>query len=903
MQHLLPKKWVFSFMHKNLFFLCLLLAPSFSFAQQSCSISISCKEKALQEVLQQLREQCDVVFSYNPESIPLTQKISLQLSDKSLDFVLDQLSEHYGLGYQLRGNRVILFKDSKRKQLILSGFVKDAESGEKLIAARVVDLRSGRGVLTNEYGFFSLKLPCDSISLWVTYATYKNLRKSFPLEKNAFLQLELNPDYELGEVEILADEARIWEGDYDPSEVWVSIREVKALPALLGEVDVMKTLQLMPGVQAGREGSSGLYIRGGGPDQNLVLLDGVPLYYVNHLGGFFSIFNPDALTDVKLIKGGFPSRYGGRLSSVLDVHMKEGNMKEWHGAGSLGLLTGKFSLEGPLKKEKSSFIISARRSYLDLILSPIVSRITDRSVGLGYAFYDLNAKINYLLSPNDRFYVSFYSGHDRTFTSFKSETQNVQPGLKEFWERKTSSLVQWGNNLMAARWNHIWSPRLFSNMTATYGYYEYKLQFNHNYTYHEELSGRRSFANYQWRYQSGIQDIGLKLDFDFYPHPLHEVKFGGGSLSHSFRPGYGRINFYSDFDRFINSQAVSDSSLIRSLENHVYVEDQWKISPKFRLHTGLHAVYYVVGKKSYPSLQPRISAFYRPAKNLQFKAAFVSMAQYVHLLTNPGLDLPSDRWVPATEKIPPQTAQQLSLGAWWERPDKGWSMSVEGYYKKLQNLIAYSSSENFYSQSIQWQDFVEKDGTGEAYGLECLLRKIHGKTSGWIGYTLSWNYRQFDHINGGRPFPFRYDRRHDISAAIVHDFSEKVSFSANWVYGTGNAYTLTTGRHQSWMQDIGEFSPFSLEGFAGVFAGERNGNRMRNYHRLDLGFQFKKQTNWGERSWHLGLYNAYNRKNPYYYFFETELISDNGGPLLPLVKLKQFSLFSMLPSISYHFSF
>lgn len=903
MRHSLLEYCNFSIKSRNILFVLFLFFVLPGYSQSNCKFNLTCNQQPLKKVLQDLRNQCKLVFSYNPDAIPLSAKITLDIHQKSLQEVLDILGEACGIGYVIRSNRVVLYSDLKRRQVIVSGFVHDSESGEKLIAARVVDMRSGRGILTNDYGFFSLKLPADSVSLFVNYATYKNLRIPLFLRKNIQLKLELSPDYELGEVEIIAEEMRVLEGDYDPSQISISIREMKALPTVLGEMDILKNIQLLPGVQSGREGSSGLYIRGGGPDQNLVLLDGVPLYYVSHLGGFFSIFNADALNSIKLIKGGFPAQYGGRLSSVLDVHMKEGNMKELKGTGSLGLLTGKLSVEGPLKKDKSSFIISARRSYLDLIISPIVKRLSDDNTSFGYAFYDLNAKINYWLSHSDRFYFSMYAGHDKTETGVGFERTTTAPGIKEQIKQRTTSLTKWGNYLMAGRWNHIWSPKLFSNLTGTYGYYTYKLHNDHRYEYEEEFSGQTNVADFRWRFDSGIQDVGLKLDFDYYPEPNHAVKFGGGILHHRFKPGYAKISFLSNLDQFEDFSYQSDSALIQSIESHVYVEDQWRIHSRLRLQAGVHAVYYQVGKKAYPTLQPRLSVLWEPLDRLQLKLAYASMAQYVHLLTNPGVDLPSDRWVPATENIPPQRSHQLSLGAWYHTRDRTFNFSVEGYYKKLENLITYQSADDFYSQAVKWQDFVEKDGTGEAYGVEFFAKKNKGKTTGWIAYTLSWNYRTFENLNRGKPFPFRYDRRHDLNIALIHKVSEKIGLSANWGFGTGNAITLTTGLHNSWLQDVGVRSLFNSAGFVGIRSEERNNIRMGNYHRLDVAVQFTKKRSWGERSWHLGIYNVYNRKNPYYYFYSSGGTTYVNGEVRYGVALLQYNYFSMLPSISYHFSF
>jgi hypothetical protein len=878
-----------------LLWFCLWSGGTLSAQLPDCQLRFSRLELSLEACFEEIQTQCQLSFAYSPDHVPLGEKIRLPARSLGLPPLLDHILPPLGLNWKQVGQRLILFPDERGPAFLLSGYVRDAESGEALIGARVYEQNSRQLIFTNDYGYFSLRVRADSARLWTTYATYRARKLSFPLDRDRRLTIDLEPDFSLAEVEINAREAGLQEGALDPALLSLSMEEVRSMPALMGEADLLKAVQLLPGVQAGQEGSSGLYVRGGGPDQNLVLLDGVPLYYVNHVGGFFSIFNADALKDVKLIKGGFPARYGGRLSSVLDVHMREGNLRETHGAGSLGLITGKFSIEGPIVKEKSSFIVSGRRSYLDLLVAPLLNRLTDDNSQLGYAFYDLNAKVNLIAGENDRFYLSMYSGHDRSHTRFERGGGFNTPGSRI----ESRNTLKWGNQLMAFRWNHLWSEKLFSNLTATYGYYNYEQEIDHNF---RDFS-TRSENQYRWQHRSGIQDWGLKIDFDAYPSPRHQLKFGLGTLFHNFTPGLQVYQLLTDSLLFqTERRELRDTNRIQSLETHLYLEDQWRLASRLKLNLGIHGVWYQVGEAHYGSLQPRMSLQWRPLDVLSLKAAYAQTAQFVHLLANPGADLPSDRWVPATEDIPPQLAEQVSLGGWYQHPRFPLRFGIEGYYKRMRQLIDYRDGFDFYTESVRWENQVETGGVGESYGVEFLIRKDRGKTRGWLGYTLSWNHRQFENINGGNPFPYRYDRRHDLKLMVSHPLSERVKISANWLLGSGNAITLATGRYALLNQVQSRRGPFDLYNFAALYDQGRNGHRMRTFHRLDVSLEFMKKTRWGERSWILGFYNLYNRRNPFFYYYNSQrapagLLAGSG------VELYQFSFFTLLPIISYNFSF
>ncbi len=654
----------------------------------------------------------------------------------------------------------------------------------------------------------------------------------------------------------------------------------------MGEADVIKTIQLMPGVQSGTEGTSGIYVRGGGPDQNLFLLDGVPIYNANHLFGFFSVFNPDAISNITLTKGGFPAHYGGRLSSVVDIRLKEGNMKEFHGAGSVGLIASKLTLEGPIIKDKTSFIVSARRTYLDILARPIIRAINKQSgvEGLtGYYFYDLNAKINHKFSDRDRIYLSMYHGRDRLFIT--EEEQWIDNDTS--YRRKSESGLYWGNFTSALRWNHLYGNKLFSNVSLIYSNYKFNT-FDDTQT----LVNGKYDIGYAYNYFSGIEDYGAIIDFDYRPAPAHAIRFGGKYLYHTFSPG---IETLESTDDTLNLQFNSDP--VYAHEYYFYGEDNFQLGSRIRANIGLHYSGFFVRDKFYHSLQPRFTGRFLITPELSFKAAFSRMDQYIHLLTNATIGLPTDIWVPATDRTRPQSSYQYASGLAYNLKDS-WYFTLEGYYKTMNNLIDYSEGSSFFEYGVEWEDKIEREGKGRSYGLEFLARKDVGKLRGWVGYTLSKAEVQFANLNNGEVYPYTYDRRHDVSIVLMYRVSDRTDISATWVYGTGKARTLAVSRYapDNYNFGQGEYYPYSyyynseIEYFKG-----KNAYREPAYHRLDIGINRHQEKKWGTQTWSFGLYNAYNRQNPFYLFFGY----DNYGNRA----LKQMSIFMMIPSISYSFEF
>jgi hypothetical protein len=630
---------------------------------------------------------------------------------------------------------------------------------------------------------------------------------------------------------------------------------------------VLKVLQLLPGVKSGGEGSSGLYVRGGGPDQNLILLDGAPIYNASHLFGFFSTFNADAIKNVELTKGGFPARYGGRLSSVIDINMKEGNMRKYNVEGSVGFIASKILIEGPIFKDKTSFLFTARRTYLDLLLGPIIGAATIGGGSGGYYFYDLNLKVNHKFSDKDKLFLSLYKGLDNFYFSTGAATGETSYG----------GYIKWGNAIGSARWNHVFNSQLFCTTGLAYTQYLFGLG--------QELKDLKNDTKESANYFSGINDWAGKINFDYMPNPNHNVKFGTNYIYHTFKTGAEQYKT-SGFDRNIDS--ISGNPDIFATELNLYAEDDWRINPKLKINVGIHAAGFLVQNSFYKSLQPRFTGRYLLPNNWSVKASYASMMQFIHLLSNSNVGLPTDLWVPATKLIKPQQSYQGAFGFAKSFKNNAFEFSAEGYYKEMKNIIDYLDGANFIGGSNDWEKKVAQ-GIGWSYGAEFLIQKKKGKLNGWIGYTLSWTNRQFTQINEGKIYPYKYDRRHDISIVAIYKLSNKLDVSSTWVYGTGNAISLPL---QSYAAVVDPGSSLNNEV---QYYGGKNNYRMAPYSRMDVSVNKHKKKKWGRVTWSFGVYNLYNRQNPYFLYFAR---NDFG-----VQQLKQVSLFRLIPSISYSFKF
>jgi outer membrane receptor for ferrienterochelin and colicin len=759
----------------------------------------------------------------------------------------------------------------------VSGYVTDAKSGERLIGVNVYANGTTYGTVTNTFGFYTLPLPPGNYALTASFIGYQIVVDSVKLAAGKTTKdFALSPRTEtLEEATIIAQERQTER--VQMSKIELSAAEIKNIPMLMGEVDVIRAIQLLPGVQSGNEGTTGFYVRGGSPDQNLILLDGVPVYNASHLFGFFSVFNADAIKNVNLTKGGFPARFGGRLSSVLEIDLKEGNMKEFHGEGSLGLISSKFTLEGPLVKDQTSFMLSGRRTYYDLLVRPFLP--ADEK--FGYYFADFNGKINHIFSRKDRLYASYYTGIDDFFArqTFRSNGGPFGGGIEE---ESNEQGIYWGNHTASLRWNHLFNNSLFSNLTATFTQYSFNVGFEEENTFQGETN------SFGFEYQSLIRDYGLRYDLEQSLNSRHKLRYGASYTYHIFKPGVAQVQ-----EQFASTNIDSILNLSNPIYAHdayLYAEDEWRVNSKLKVNYGLHYAMYGAGSAFYNSLQPRVSARYLVNSNWSLKGSYAYMNQFIHLLSNTGIGLPTDLWVSSTQAVRPQTSEQVAIGSSHSFLNNQLEFTLESYYKRMQNLIEYKEGASFIS-TTDWQNNVETNGRGEAYGFEFLLRKKRGKTTGWIGYTLAWTNRQFSNLNNGNWFPYRYDRRHDVSVVLSHQFSKRFDMGLTWVYGSGNTFTAPVA--DIFLGGSDDFNGFGFNNFQ-VYT-DRNGLRMPAYHRMDVGFNFHKKTRWGQRTWNISFYNTYNRRNPFFLYLSQDFNGNN--------EVRQVSLFPIIPSISYVFKF
>lgn len=762
-----------------------------------------------------------------------------------------------------------------QKNYTLSGTIYEKGSRETLPFVVVYCSQLDKGTTANPYGFYSITLPEGEYDFKFSFTGFQAKTERITMNKNIQLDMELIAGIELKEVVVSAEDQRKVSQESRMSVIQVPVEKVKEIPALLGEKDVLKVLQLLPGVQKGSEGNSGLYVRGGGPDQNLIILDDATVYNAYHLFGFFSLFNGDALKSIELTKGGFPARYGGRTSSVLDMQMKEGNREKFHGEAGIGLIASRLLLEGPILKNKASFLVSGRRTYIDAFIYPLLPA---EAKG-GYFFYDLNAKVNWSPNEKNRLYLSGYFGRDKFYFSSKGPNDFLLKGD-----------MSWGNTTGTLRWNHIVNNKLFSNTAVIYSNYQLGLG----------STERFNKETFELRFSSGIQDWSIKQDFDFFPSPDHHIRFGALGIYHTFTPSA----------TVVKGAGISLRNSARNVfanEGSLYIEDDMRLGAKTGIQAGLRLVQYYTKPYANSFLEPRLSARYSLTENTSIKASYARMNQFIHLVSSSGISLPTDLWVPATEGLRPIKSDQVAAGAARDLGEQ-FSVSIEGYYKWMKDISFYKEGASFLAiddaetaDGIRWEDNLTQ-GKGTSYGAELLVQKNKGKWTGWIGYTLSWTYVQFDSINFGKRFFPRYDRRHDIGIVNVWKMNEGINISLTWVFGTGNAITLPLARYSARPHDPATAEGYGQGAFSGINTnwredfGEKNSFRMAAYHRLDLAIQFVKQLKRATRTFEFGVYNAYNRYNPFFYFIETNPQSGEGT-------LKQITLFPLIPSVSCNWKF
>lgn len=880
----------------------LLLSHSVAHAQQTVTkLTLTLRNASLEEFVKEVEHATGLSFIYG-EEVKVNRKINVTAQHQPLTGILDQAFANDPIGYKIQGKHILLEKRHPKpvsRKFTISGYVTDGASSETLIGANILESRQHQGTTTNPYGFFSITLPAGVVNLQFSYLGYTNLQQRLTLNKDTVLNIRMEDNTLLQEVVILSDktETGIMATQMGTNEI--PMAQIRNTPSILGETDVMKTIQLMPGVQAGVEGSAGLYVRGGGPDQNLILLDGVPIYNVDHLFGFFSVFTPEAVKKVTLFKSSFPARFGGRLSSVVDVRTNDGDMQKYHGVISVGLLTSKLNFEGPIIKDRTSFNISARRSYIDLMMKPFMPK--DETVS--YYFYDMNAKINHKFSDRSRLFLNFYNGKDHFLNDLKeiSGEEIISDDRTQF---------NWGNTVASGRWNYVFNNKLFSNTTIAYS--NYQLHLNSS-AY--MLNNRINESTYKSDYRSGIRDWSYQIDFDYNPVPTHHIKFGAGYLYHDFRPEVSTSKIQNKEDNAVKQDTLYNNmanSQVYAHEVSAYVEDNFDLTSRFRVNAGLHFSMFQVQKKSYFSVQPRLSLRYQLLRDVAIKASYTKMSQYVHLLSSTPIAMPTDLWVPVTSKVKPMQAHQFSLGGYYSGLP-GWQFSIEGYYKNMRNVLEYKDGVSFLGSSAGWEDKVEM-GHGRSMGFELMIEKTLGKTTGWLAYTLAKSDRKFAKggVNNGERFPYKYDRRHNIGLSVTHKFSERIDIGATWTFATGGTTTIpeeVTGLiHPSTGAGNGLGMEFHPVGSGDSFVTEndyverRNNYRLPSSHRLNIGINFNKKTKHGLRTWNISLYNAYNAMNPTFVYRSTKETSNGHITTLEPV-IKKLTILPCIPSVTYTYKF
>jgi hypothetical protein len=753
---------------------------------------------------------------------------------------------------------------------LISGTVKDSLTGELLAGAAVIEANSNNASSTNQYGFFTLRPKTNSPSLIISYVGYITKTVTFFSLEDTLLSIPLVSSNKLSEVIIFGNKPL--QSVSSSSELSIPLNLTKELPSFMGEPDILKAIQHFPGVQSGVEGTSGIHVRGGSPDQNLILIDEVPVYNVGHLMGFFSVFNTDALRSTTFIKGGLPARYGGRLSSVIDVKMKEGNLNNFSLRGNIGLLSSQITVEAPILKSKLGFMLAARRTYYDLFFSPILRLTTNTTAG--YHFYDINGSINYRIDSKNSIYYSLYNGKDKG---------HVAPDTRVTFAENNQ--LSWGNNIHSIRWNHVFNNGVFSNLTLAYSGYNYRNSRSFINTLSSSLLPEIIEEN---EYTAAINDLIMKYSFEQSMLKNHQLRYGIEFISHFYKPGQTSL--------FSSKQQIDTLILarkIRANELAAYIEDEITTSEKFTLSLGVRTSLFSVDDTTYYSFEPRIGLLLKTGERGALKASYTRATQYIGLLTSTSVGLPTDLWIPSTQYIPPQRSDLFVLGYHYNL--KWANFTSEIFYKEMKGLVEFREGASFMLGRENWDELIAV-GHGEAYGIEILAEKNLGKIKGWISYTLSKNQRHFPEID--LSFPYKYDRRHNLTLTGKYNFNVNKSLSATWIYYSGENITLSEIRHLSYpaLANAMYLPNQVLPGLSTVEVfTERNNFQMEPYHRLDLGYSVDKKKGNKFVTWRFGIYNAYSRKNT---FFALMLENDDDE-----IYLAKYSFTPIMPYIRYEVKF
>lgn len=851
---------------------------------QTATFNIEMKDATLKNIIHQIEQKSNYSFVFN-ENLNMQQQKDISIHNQSIHEALKQVFRGTGISWQIADSHIIL---SKSKMITISGYVVDANSKETLIGATISDNRAKVYSTTNSYGYYSMQVIPDSIQMQVSYLGFRPSSKKFYTLNDTIVNFGLYESVsELQSVTIYDAKPLSRIGN----TIELSGSEIRSTASTFGENDILKALQSMPGISSGFEGSSGMYVRGGNSDQNLILIDGVPIYNTGHMWNLFSVLNGDAVKKVTLYKNNFPARFGGRLSSVLDVRFKDGDMKQFHANATVGLYTARLNVEGPIIKEKTSYSISIRRSYIDSFLRILQKSSPDVTV---MYMYDINAKINHKFSDKSRLYLSYYSGRDK---QNKKDVSNgyIIDGDDKKNTTNTKNNYSWGNDILSLRWNYVFNNRLFMNVSSAYNKYN-----NRNSSQIDQMHGdlRQDYNIFR---ESGIKDWQSAIDFDFQLNNNHYLRFGAGFISHQFNPethGYRVKNSDSNDESWDSKYFLHEKT--NGTEMSLYAEDEFAVTEKLKANLGLHLSIFNVQGKTYRGFQPRVSVSYQLLPDLVANASYSRMNQYVNLLSNNTFSDPTDLWVPITKNLKPMSSDQFTVGLFFDKKN-GYNFSIEGFYKKMNNIVDYKDGLAWKDVFTTWEENVEA-GKGEVYGLELLAKKNQGRFTGLIGYTLSWNNRRFPTINKGQQFSAKYDSRHNFNITTTYKLNDKINFSASWVYSTGVRATLPLEQYQ--VLDL----PGNGYNSGGLFndnsnyyyyyynsinyAGKRNNYKMSDIHHLDIEMKYQRSA---RKIWTFGVYNLYNRMNPY-----TARVGGNdmGKPVVI-----EKSLFGIMPSVSFTYKF
>ncbi|HMQ47054.1 MAG TPA: carboxypeptidase-like regulatory domain-containing protein [Saprospiraceae bacterium] len=859
-------------------------------------VSIRLENSSLESAFYQLSDAQGISFSFNNQLLT-DKKIDLQAEDQTLKNVLSLLLNGTGLGYKVIDNQVVIQKIATPVYTI-SGYVRNEFSQEALIYATVIDLHSGKGTETNAYGYFNLKLKEGPVALQVSYLGYSVYKTELTLDENQRLTILLQPlQTPLDVVEVVDTLSEADSGKTNwTRHASLPVVDIERLPTFGGESDLLRLTHLMPGVQTGTDGVGGLHVRGGDNGQNLILIDGAPLYNSSHGAGLFSIFNSHAIRSAQLIKGSFPARYGGRVSSILDVRTKEGNLSHFSTKGDVGLLSGRLSIEGPIIPNKSSFFVSGRTSFIDWYLRPLTVKLKEKQGETGYIdyrFHDLNIKANYSLGDKDKLYLSYYSGSDHYTNTGESvdslhRISSAGERLDYLAYYPYTEKTEWANQAVSLRWHRLINDQLSAEFLAFYSSFNVQIDYSTadslvDVSY--QRLAKRSFE--QTLYHSQISDAGIKADFDWSPLPNHYIRFGALASHHTYLPG--ALEYVEELEKKDDDEPpLLQSSEVRSQEYGLYLEDDLQVN-KWRFNIGFRAAGFLVQQKHYFSFEPRLSAQRQLNKHLQLTAYWGKMTQFLHLLSNASLGLPTELWVPATQNVPPQRAWQSGLALDYTLSNQ-WGIGIETYYKQMNNLLSYSEGIDLLAN---WETSVTM-GKGDAYGVELLLRKRKGALQGWLAYGLARADRRFEFLNNGSAFPYKYDRRHDLKLVAIYKASEWLDLSANWILSSGFAVSLPQSQYELVLPDGASIDVLDY--------GERNAFRMPIYHRLDVGAVFHFDTDEVMHQLHFGVFNLYNRQNPLYYNLKTTY-EQEGSQLKPQLAFVPVPLIPLLPSVRYSIKF